>query len=154
MIDFLTKYKNLTILVIVNVFVVSLIAYGFLYNFKDYNAHNWEQKNDQEKFKIKKLNLELKELSAIETFDDFNLLEQTQFFKIIVSAFNVKIEIFKQQKKGVDYAISGDSKTVLLLSYKLSKAIKDGALKAQIKNMLIKSANSVLIIQIFGVNND
>ena len=152
----LRNLKNLTILLLLNLMIVSAIYNVFNHQFKAINSPDLVQKIIQEKASIDDLKQQLDKLSKRnETADKFNLSKQTRLLRIMISAFdNVKTNAFESNHKGLVYAISGDSTTIALLAFKLNKAISSGLIKAQVKSVLINNGGAVLKVQIFGVNVD
>jgi hypothetical protein len=136
--------------------IVFAIYHVSNHTFKAINSPALAQKINQEKATIDDLKHQLDNLSKRnETADKFDLSKQTRLLRIITSAFtNLKTNAFESNHKGLVYAISGDSTTLVLLAYKINKAISSGLIKAQVKSVLINNGGAVLKVQIFGVDVD
>ncbi|CAB5499623.1 hypothetical protein THERMOT_1084 [Bathymodiolus thermophilus thioautotrophic gill symbiont] len=149
------EFKRSAILIIVNIGIIFAIYSVFSKKFYEINLPYLEQKFNNEKAFIGDLQQQLRNLKGVLTVNKANLTKQMLIFKTIVSAFDdVKIVAFDTNSKGFVYAISGNTKSIVLLSYKVNRAIVNHAIRAQIQKLLVKNGSSVLKVQIFGVNND
>ncbi len=150
------KFKNLAILIIVNIFIIFVIYSTSYGKFNNISLPYLKQKINAETAVAGNLQKQLAILKNLfETVDKFDLTEQVVNFKIIVSVFNdVKVSPFETNEKDFVYAISGETNAIILLAYKINKAISNNVIKAQTQNLLIQGDTSVLKVQIFGVIND
>jgi hypothetical protein len=151
---FSKRIATIVVLIFINTVVVISISYAFIQKLNDVDLDVLKQKINLVEDTARSLNIELNSLEEVQTFDKFDLAKQSQVFKNIVSVFGVKTTINAKVKKGIEYIVIGSTDVVAMIAYKINKAIESNTLKAEVKNLLINGNQSVLKVQIFGVDNE